>query len=51
MYIYRYHVYGLIVNTMHAMFLGAKSVILPKSVELSLKKTSNLSLISKLLTF
>merc|ERR1719458_1360038 len=25
-----YHVYGLVVNTMHAMFLGAKSVILPK---------------------
>jgi len=25
-----YHVYGLIVNTMHAMFLGSKSVILPK---------------------
>ena len=29
----RYHVYGLVVNTMHAMLAGAKSIILPKSVE------------------
>ena len=38
---YRYHVYGLVVNTMHAMLLGAKSVILPKSVELCLLKVSD----------
>ena len=31
----RYHVYGLVVNTMHAMLAGAKSIILPKSVEKS----------------